>query len=126
MRLISEYVPLRGKTSNLTRFLHNILKRESNASTPNQPAVSHSSLSTPHISTPEMITEGTSSPDSLVRHSEFYKGSTSVMRRPSSESALSFIGRERGGSTLSDLVQQGNVDNDVSYFLSLLFEFRKN
>lgn len=41
-----------------------------------------------------------------------------MMRRPSSESALSFIGRERGGSTLSDLVQQGNVDNDVSYFSS--------
>ena len=55
------------------------------------------------------------SDDSLVRHSEFYKSSTSVMRRPSSESQLSFqASRERGGSTLSDLIKRESGDNDVS------------
>ena len=55
------------------------------------------------------------STDPLVRHSEFYKASTNVMRRPSSDSQLSFqTPRERGGSTLSDLVNQGSADSDVS------------
>ena len=67
-----------------------------------------------------MIAENTApqmdnSDDSLVRHSEFYKSSTSVMRRPSSDSPLSFqSSRERGGSTLSDLIQKANADDDVS------------
>ena len=76
------------------------------------------SSSAPRISTPDTITE-VNSGDSLVRHSEFYKGSTSVVRRASSEIGLSFQ-RSRGGSTLSDLVQQGNVDNDVSSVLSAI------
>ena len=104
----------RARKNNLTKFY--IFKRESNAPA-NQSSLPPSTA--PLISTPETVTEETASPnssDSLVRHSEFYKGSTNVTKRPSSESALSFIGRERGGSTLSDLVQQGNVDNDVSCF----------
>ena len=114
----------RARKNNLTKFY--VFKRESNAPA-NQSSLPPSSTA-PLISTPETITEETASPnspDSLVRHSEFYKGSTNVMKRPSSESALSFIGRERGGSTLSDLVQQGNVDNDVSCFLSVSFEVQK-
>lgn len=53
--------------------------------------------------------------DPLVRHSEFYKGSATVIRRPSSDIQLSSQGsREQRGSTLSDLIQQKNLDNDVS------------
>ena len=114
----------RARKNNLTKFY--VFKRESNAPA-NQSSLPPSSTA-PLISTPETITEETASPnspDSLVRHSEFYKGSTNVMKRPSSESALSIIGRERGGSTLSDLVQQGNVDNDVSCFLSVSSEVQK-